>query len=57
MDWLPAHPAREFITMRYLKNQRSLANQVMEVLLKDEATPRGEEGDEQPEPEQKKKSA
>jgi len=53
-DWLPSHPAKEFITMRYLKNQRSLANQVMEVLLQDEVT--GEEaGDDKPEPEQKKR--
>jgi 3' terminal RNA ribose 2'-O-methyltransferase Hen1 len=55
MDWLPAHPAREFITMRYLKNQRSLANQAMEVLLKDEATPEEEENDDKPEPEQKRR--
>lgn len=54
-DWLPSHPAREFITMRYLKHQRSLANQVMEVLLKDEATPGEEEEEEKPMPEQKKR--
>ena len=36
-DWLPQHPARELITMRYLKHQKSLANQAMEVLLKDES--------------------
>lgn len=35
-EWLPAHPARELITIRYLKHQRSLANKAMEVLLKDE---------------------
>lgn len=35
--WLPTHPARELITMRYLKHQRSLANQAMEILLKDDA--------------------
>ncbi len=46
----------EFITMRYLKHQRSLANQVMEVLLKDEATPEEEEEDEKPVPEQKKRA-
>ena len=51
-DWLPAHPAREFITMRYLKHQRSLANQAMEILLKDEVTGEEEE-DEKVEPEQK----
>jgi 3' terminal RNA ribose 2'-O-methyltransferase Hen1 len=53
-DWLPSHPAKEFITMRYLKNQRSLANQVMEVLLQDEVTGEEVEND-QPEPEQKKR--
>jgi 3' terminal RNA ribose 2'-O-methyltransferase Hen1 len=52
MDWLPSHPAREFITMRYLKNQRSLANQAMEILLKDEITNEDEE-EETPLPEQK----
>jgi 3' terminal RNA ribose 2'-O-methyltransferase Hen1 len=54
-DWLPAHPAREFITMRYLKNQRSLASQVMEVFMKDEATIEEEDDVEKPEPEQKKR--
>ncbi|HEX6426479.1 MAG TPA: 3' terminal RNA ribose 2'-O-methyltransferase Hen1 [Niastella sp.] len=54
MDWLPAHPAREFITMRYLKNQRSLANQAMEILLKDEVTSEDEaDEEEKPLPEQK----
>lgn len=55
-DWLPAHPARAFITMRYLKHQRSLANQAMAILLKDDVT--GEEADsvnETAEPEQKKR--
>jgi 3' terminal RNA ribose 2'-O-methyltransferase Hen1 len=37
-DWLETHPAKEMIVRRYLKNQRSLANQVLGVLLsKDEA--------------------
>jgi 3' terminal RNA ribose 2'-O-methyltransferase Hen1 len=36
-DWLQAHPARELITMRYLKHQRYLANEALETLLKDEA--------------------
>jgi 3' terminal RNA ribose 2'-O-methyltransferase Hen1 len=36
-DWLQTHPARELITMRYLKNQRYLANDALEILLKDEA--------------------
>jgi 3' terminal RNA ribose 2'-O-methyltransferase Hen1 len=35
-DWLPQHPARELITIRYLKHQKMLANQVLDVLLKDE---------------------
>ncbi|SFD23412.1 3' terminal RNA ribose 2'-O-methyltransferase Hen1 [Chitinophaga sp. CF118] len=35
-DWLPAHPANEFITYRYLKNQKGLANQALEILMKDE---------------------
>jgi len=51
-DWLPAHPAKEFITMRYLKHQRSLANQAMAVLLRDEAT-NDEEEEETTAPEQK----
>ncbi|WP_158829281.1 3' terminal RNA ribose 2'-O-methyltransferase Hen1 [Mucilaginibacter lacusdianchii] len=37
-DWLEAHPAKEMIVRRYLKNQRSLANQALSVLLsKDES--------------------
>ncbi len=37
-DWLEAHPAKELIVRRYLKNQRSLANQALSVLLsKDDA--------------------
>lgn len=51
-DWLPSHPAKEFITMRYLKHQRSLANQAMEILLQDEITGEGDE-ENNPEPEQK----
>jgi len=36
-DWLETHPARELIVRRYLKNQRSLANEALGVLLsKDE---------------------
>ncbi|OQP61250.1 3' terminal RNA ribose 2'-O-methyltransferase Hen1 [Niastella vici] len=53
-DWLPAHPAKEFITMRYLKHQRSLANQAMEILLQDETTGSATE-DDNPEPEQKER--
>src|SRR4051812_37302115 len=51
-DWLPTHPAREFITLRYLKHQRSLANQAMEILLKDEVSEDDEE-EKVTEPEQK----
>jgi 3' terminal RNA ribose 2'-O-methyltransferase Hen1 len=51
-DWLPAHPAREFITLRYLKHQRSLANQAMEILLKDEVS-EDEQEEKETEPEQK----
>lgn len=37
-EWLETHPAKEMIVRRYLKNQRSLANQALGVLLsKDEA--------------------
>src|ERR1700748_1118617 len=37
-DWLETHPVKEMIVRRYLKNQRSLANQALGVLLsKDEA--------------------
>jgi 3' terminal RNA ribose 2'-O-methyltransferase Hen1 len=36
-DWLPSHPARELITMRYLKHRRALASQALEVLLGEEA--------------------
>lgn len=35
-DWLPKHPANELITFRYLKNQKALANQALEIILKDE---------------------
>ncbi|HEY8972120.1 MAG TPA: 3' terminal RNA ribose 2'-O-methyltransferase Hen1 [Puia sp.] len=35
-DWLPAHPARELITLRYLKHQKSLVSQALETLLQDE---------------------
>jgi 3' terminal RNA ribose 2'-O-methyltransferase Hen1 len=42
-DWLPAHPSKELITLRYLKHQRVLANKAMEVLLKDEVVEDEEE--------------
>jgi len=35
-DWLPAHPARELITRRYLKNQGQLANKALVVLMEDD---------------------
>ena len=35
-DWLSLHPAKELITMRYLKHQKTLASEALEVLLKDE---------------------
>jgi len=34
--WLAAHPAKELITMRYLKHRTQLANQALEVLLQAE---------------------
>ncbi len=34
--WLEAHPARELIVRRYLKNQKSLANRAFEVLFSNE---------------------
>ncbi|WP_205508921.1 3' terminal RNA ribose 2'-O-methyltransferase Hen1 [Longitalea arenae] len=55
-DWLATHPARALITMRYLKHQRSLANQAMEILLKDEISgEEAESGSENAEPEEKKR--
>ncbi len=35
-DWLETHPAKEMIVRRYLKNQRSLANQALGVLLSED---------------------
>jgi len=32
-DWLETHPAKEMIVRRYLKNQRSLTNQALGVIL------------------------
>lgn len=53
-DWLPAHPERELITLRYLKHQKSLANHALEILLKEEAN--GEDdNDDAPQPVQKAK--
>lgn len=36
-DWLPTHPAHQFIIMRYLKHRKALASEALETLLKDEA--------------------
>ena len=41
-DWLATHPARELITMRYLKHQKRLATEAMEVLLEGEDAPEEE---------------
>jgi 3' terminal RNA ribose 2'-O-methyltransferase Hen1 len=46
-DWLPVHPARELITLRYLKHQKGLAGHALEILLKDEAAD-SEESEEAP---------
>ncbi|HVV04568.1 MAG TPA: 3' terminal RNA ribose 2'-O-methyltransferase Hen1 [Puia sp.] len=35
-DWLSTHPARELITLRYLKHQKSLTSQALDILLQDE---------------------
>jgi 3' terminal RNA ribose 2'-O-methyltransferase Hen1 len=45
-DWLAGHPAKELITMRYLKNRKQLANQALDVLLEAEGEIVGEEGTE-----------
>jgi 3' terminal RNA ribose 2'-O-methyltransferase Hen1 len=45
-DWLPAHPLREEITLRYLKRRRSLARLALAALTRDE-TPDPEQLDEQ----------
>ena len=42
-DWLPRHPARELITLRYLKHQKSLANQALVTLLQEEEAGEDEE--------------
>ena len=44
-EWLAEHPARELITMRYLKHRRALATQALEVLLKDEVLDEPEEAE------------
>lgn len=38
-DWLEAHPARELITKRYLKNIGQLTRQALDVIVKEEAVP------------------
>lgn len=45
-DWLEAHPAKEMNVRRYLKNQRSLANQALSVLLSKDDTDVEENTDE-----------
>lgn len=35
-EWLQQHPEKELITRRYLRNQRVLMNEALEVLLKEE---------------------
>lgn len=50
-DWLQMHPARELITLRYLKHQRYLVNEALETLLIDEAV--DDETEEEIIPEQK----
>lgn len=49
-DWLPGHPARELIALRYLKHRKNLANQALEVLLQDEEPEEEEEDAAPPEP-------
>ncbi|MCG2613759.1 3' terminal RNA ribose 2'-O-methyltransferase Hen1 [Terrimonas sp. NA20] len=44
-EWLPGHPENELITRRYLKHQRSLANEALEILVKKE-DPVDEDGSE-----------
>jgi 3' terminal RNA ribose 2'-O-methyltransferase Hen1 len=46
-EWLAKHPANELIVRRYLKHQRSLANEALEILVKKEEP--GEEGDKEEE--------
>ena len=42
-DWLETHPAKELIVRRYLKNQRSLANHALGVLLSKDEIEEGSE--------------
>jgi len=42
-DWLPAHPERELITRRYLKNLSHLTRQAFEILMGDDPTEDEEE--------------
>jgi 3' terminal RNA ribose 2'-O-methyltransferase Hen1 len=41
--WLSEHPASELIVRRYLKHQRSLANEALAILIRKEETGDGEE--------------
>jgi 3' terminal RNA ribose 2'-O-methyltransferase Hen1 len=46
--WLPSHPMRELITLRYLKHQKALAKGALEILMKDEAVEEDQDDQEQP---------
>jgi len=52
-DWLPSHPLKELIALRYLKHQRSLSNQALQVLLREEEKV-AEEEDSEPAPQKVK---
>ena len=52
-DWLPAHPARELITRRYLKHQAGLTNKALSVLMDDEGEEDAEEREAEPEQKQR----
>ena len=53
-NWLPAHPEKEFITRRYLKNLSPLTHQAFEVLMQDEPPPESNPTEINPEEKQKK---
>jgi 3' terminal RNA ribose 2'-O-methyltransferase Hen1 len=52
-DWLPAHPALELITRRYLKHQTGLTNKALSVLSHDEGEEDAEEREAEPEHKQR----
>ena len=35
-NWLPSHPAKEFITRRYLKNAKGMAQAALDILMKED---------------------